>query len=123
VGFSIAGQLLMKWAALHTIGSPSLLNELPRLILALGVYSLGILSWIFALRRIRLSIAYSVASLNYVGILFGSYYWLDEQISLLQIAGMFLILTGVAFVASRPFAMPQDHRSQALKIRSSGEVS
>src|SRR5882724_2420596 len=69
IAFGVAGQLLMKWAALGTIGGTSAWISLPPLILALGIYSLGVLNWIVALRGVRLSVAYSLSSLNYVGIL------------------------------------------------------
>src|ERR1700674_116613 len=94
IGFGVAGQLLMKWAALGTVGSASVWTSLPNLIVALAVYSLGVLNWIFALRGVRLSVAYSLSSLNYVGILFGSYYWFGEQIGGMRIVGVLLIFTG-----------------------------
>ena len=101
IGFGVAGQLLMKWAALGTVGSASAWTNLPNLIVALGVYSLGVLNWIFALRGVRLSVAYSLSSLNYVGILFGSYYWFGEQIGGMRIVGVLLIFTGVVLVVLR----------------------
>jgi multidrug transporter EmrE-like cation transporter len=101
IGFGVAGQLLMKWAALGTVGSASAWTSLPNLIVALGVYSLGVLNWIFALRGVRLSVAYSLSSLNYVGILFGSYYWFGEQIGGMRIVGVLLIFTGVVLVVLR----------------------
>lgn len=98
IGFGIVGQLLMK----HTMSSSTLgfnWSFIQQLILALTVYSLGIVNWIFALRFVKLSIAYPLTSLNYVGILFGSYYLFDEKITPIRIAGVALIFLGVLLVA------------------------
>lgn len=95
IAFGIAGQLLMKWAALGTTADVPVWTALPQLTLALGVYSFGVINWIFALRGVKLSVAYSLSSLNYVGILFGSNYWFGEQISNLRIVGVSLIFLGV----------------------------
>jgi multidrug transporter EmrE-like cation transporter len=99
IAFGITGQLLMKQTM--TSNNISLLNWsfLQQLVLALTVYSLGIVNWIYALRVVKLSIAYPLTSLNYVGILFGSYYLFDEIITPIRIAGVILIFVGVLFVA------------------------
>ena len=98
IAFGVAGQLLMKWAALGTTANVSVWTALPQLTLALGVYSFGVLNWIFALRGVKLSVAYSLSSLNYVGILFGSNYWFGEKISSPRIIGVSLIFLGVMFI-------------------------
>ncbi len=98
IGFGIVGQLLMK----HTMSSSTIgfhWSFIQQLILALTVYSLGIVNWIFALRFVKLSIAYPLTSLNYVGILFGSYYLFDEKITPIRIVGVVLIFLGVLLVA------------------------
>lgn len=94
----VAGQLLMKWAALRTVGAGLGVDILPPIALALAVYSMGIVAWVVALRDLRLSIAYPVTSLNYVGILAGSYYWFGEQISIVRAGGIALIFAGVLLV-------------------------
>ena len=101
VAFGVSGQLLMKWAAMQSLGHIITWIALLQLILALAVYSLGVFCWIFALRYIRLSVAYSLSSMNYIGILFGSYYWFGEQITLLQLVGALCIFIGVALVVLR----------------------
>ncbi len=98
IGFGIVGQLLMK----HTMSSSTVgLNWsfIQQLVLALTVYSLGIVNWILALRVVKLSIAYPLTSLNYIGILFGSYYLFGEKITLIRIVGVILIFLGVLLVA------------------------
>ncbi|MCC5608506.1 EamA family transporter [Nostoc sp. CHAB 5834] len=96
--FSISGQLLMK----HTMSNTNegLFNWvfIQNLVLAISVYCLGVLNWILALRSVKLSIAYPLTSLNYVGILFGSYYFFAEEITLTRIAGVITIFFGVLLV-------------------------
>jgi multidrug transporter EmrE-like cation transporter len=98
IGFGIVGQLLMKHTmSRYTVG----LNWsfLQQLVIALTVYSLGIVNWILALRVVKLSIAYPLTSLNYIGILFGSYYLFGEKITLIRVIGVILIFLGVLLVA------------------------
>ncbi|MBF2066465.1 MAG: EamA family transporter [Calothrix sp. C42_A2020_038] len=98
IGFGIVGQLLMK----HTMSNSTVgLNWsfIQQLFLALIVYSLGIVNWILALRVVKLSIAYPLTSLNYIGILFGSYYLFGEKITLIRVIGVILIFLGVLLVA------------------------
>jgi multidrug transporter EmrE-like cation transporter len=99
--FGVTGQLLMKWAALGTTVNASTLSVLPQLALALAIYALGVVNWMLALRVVKLSVAYSVSSLNYVGVLFGAHYWFGEQIGMLRVAGVSLIFLGVVLVVAR----------------------
>ncbi|MBD2565385.1 MULTISPECIES: EamA family transporter [Nostoc] len=96
--FSISGQLLMK----HTMSNTNegLFNWvfIQKLVLAITVYCLGVVNWILALRSVKLSIAYPLTSLNYVGILFGSYYFFNEVITLTRIGGVITIFLGVLLV-------------------------
>jgi multidrug transporter EmrE-like cation transporter len=94
----VAGQILMKWGAMasldHGVGVVALL----KLGLAVGVYSLGVLNWIVALRAVPLSIAYPISSLTYIGVLLGSYGLFSEHISGLRITGVALVFAGVLLV-------------------------
>lgn len=79
------------------------MHDLRALLLALGfgiaVYSLGVVSWMIALRRISLTVAYPLTSLNYVGILLGAQYWFGEQLSAARVTGVAMIFAGVLCVA------------------------
>ncbi|MCC5645115.1 EamA family transporter [Nostoc sp. CHAB 5824] len=96
--FSISGQLLMKHTMSHTDEGLFTWVFIQKLALAVSVYCLGIVNWILALRSVKLSIAYPLTSLNYVGILFGSYYFFNEVITLTRIAGVITIFLGVLLV-------------------------
>ncbi|MBW4568758.1 MAG: EamA family transporter [Tolypothrix carrinoi HA7290-LM1] len=99
IAFGIVGQLLMKHTMSNKIEGLFTWTFIQQLVLALSVYSLGIVNWIFALRTVKLSIAYPLTSLNYVGILLGSYYFFDEKITLIRVIGVVLIFLGVLLVA------------------------
>lgn len=101
IAFGVAGQLLMKWAALRTVGAALDWRTLAPIALALLIYSVGIVNWMYALRHTALSIAYPLTSLSYVGILAGSYYWFGEDLSVARVAGVALIFLGVLLVAVR----------------------
>ncbi len=105
--FGIAGQLLMKQTMSKTVGqglgtAPTVQfftwSFIQQLILALSVYSIGVVNWIFALKFVKLSIAYPLTSLNYVGILLGSYYFFGEQVTPIRVVGVLLVFLGVLFV-------------------------
>jgi multidrug transporter EmrE-like cation transporter len=98
IGFGIAGQLLMKWAALHSVAASVSPFMLASLLLALLVYSLGILNWILALRDLPLNVAYPITSLSYAGILWGSFYWFGEEVSAARLSGVAMIFAGVLLV-------------------------
>lgn len=95
--FGVCGQLLLKHAAGLPLGDVKPL--LVALLAGIGVYSLGVVSWMIALRRISLTVAYPLTSLNYVGILLGAQYWFGEQLSIMRIIGVAMIFAGVMCVA------------------------
>ncbi len=99
IGFGIVGQLLLKHTMSGTGQGLFTWSFFQQLFIALTVYSLGIVNWIFALRSVKLSIAYPLTSLNYVGILLGSHYFFHESITTLRVVGVVLIFLGVLLVA------------------------
>ncbi|MEH2192340.1 MAG: small multidrug resistance protein [Nostoc sp.] len=95
---SISGQLLMKYTMSHADEGLFTWEFLQKLALAVSVYCLGIVNWILALRTVKLSIAYPLTSLNYVGIFFGSYYFFHEVITPTRIVGVITIFMGIILV-------------------------
>lgn len=96
--FGIVGQLLMKWTMNTMTEGFFTWSFLQRLAIALSIYSIGVVNWVIALRFVKLSVAYPLTSLNYVGILLGSYYFFDEKVPPLRVVGVFLIFIGVLLV-------------------------
>jgi len=101
ITFGVAGQLLMKWAALRTVGAGMDVSLLVPVGAALLIYSIGVLNWMYAIRHMPLSIAYPLSSLNYVGILVGSYFYFGEHLSSVQLLGVASIFCGVLLVVVR----------------------
>lgn len=98
--FGTTGQLLMKWAMNNPAQEGFTWSFILRLLLALSIYSIGVVNWILTLRVLKLSIAYPLTSLNYVGILLGSYYFFDEKLTIIRIIGVALVFLGTLFVAT-----------------------
>lgn len=98
IAFSIVGQLLMKHTMSNTAEGFFTQSFIQQLALAIITYSLGVMNWVVALRFIKLSVAYPLTSLNYVGILLGSHYFFHEEITLIRVVGVALIFIGVLFV-------------------------
>jgi multidrug transporter EmrE-like cation transporter len=96
--FSISGQLLMKHTMSNTHDDLLSWEFLQQLALSVTVYCLGIVTWILALRTVKLSIAYPVTSLNYVGIFLGSHYFFNEVITVSRVVGVITIFVGVLLV-------------------------
>jgi len=99
IAFGIVGQLLMKFTMSSKADVFLTGYWFLQLGLALTVYTLGVVNWVVALRYVKLSIAYPLTSLNYVGILLGSYYFFNEQITVTRALGVVLIFGGVLLVA------------------------
>jgi multidrug transporter EmrE-like cation transporter len=99
--FGIAGQLLMKSAALGSVGHDPIRIVSFSTLVALGVYGFGVINWIIALHSVNLSVAYSLTSLNYVGIFLGSYFFFGEVITLPKLIGVALIFFGVMLIVIR----------------------
>lgn len=102
IALGIVGQLLMKWAVADLTIEHLDWNTLPKVMLAIGVYSLGIVNWILALKHVKLSIAYPLTSLSYVGILVGSHYIFGEHVSGIQLFGTALVFLGGILVVLCP---------------------
>lgn len=120
--FSVSGQLLMKWVAGGGAEAGLSGTFLLHLGLALSVYTLGVMSWMVALTTVKLSVAYPVTSLNYVGILAGSYAFFGERITPTRISGILLIFAGVLLVVLKAPTAAGIGRSAAVKPRMTGTV-
>ena len=102
----VCGQTLIK-QGMNKIGSFSsmpIFNFLikaftaPLVIIGLILYVISAVVWVMVLSRVDLSVAYPMLSLGYILILFSSWFFLGETITVLRIVGVFLICLGVFFV-------------------------
>ena len=92
------GQLLFKLASTTLVFTPlgiahGLLNW--RLALALAVYALATLMWLYVLKTTPLRIAYPFAALAFVLVPIAAGVFLGEKIPLNTLAGSALILVGI----------------------------
>jgi drug/metabolite transporter (DMT)-like permease len=61
--------------------------------------ALGSISWMLALRRLELSVAFPAIAIVFVLIGFGAHFILGESLSAARVAGLALIIAGVSVVA------------------------
>lgn len=104
----VAGQTVMKLGVSQP-GSPEAPSSLPGLItmivrsplvlLGLVFYGIGALSWIAALTRLNLSVAYPFLALNFVLVALVARLVLGESIPLLRWLGIAVICGGILLVA------------------------
>ena len=106
---SAVGQLVLKKGmggmgvltldAGHLGGILTRIMTNPYVLLGLAIYACGTLFWLVALSRVDLSYAYPFVSLSYVVMLVASWLLLNEQISLLRIAGSAVVILGVLLIS------------------------
>ncbi|HDP70195.1 MAG TPA: multidrug resistance protein [Actinobacteria bacterium] len=110
VGLAVAGQVFLKvgMGQVGSIGSSSIANwqdtllkviATPQIWLGLMLYGLSALSWLIVLSRVELSFAYPFAALGYAAVVFVSWLYLKEPVSLLRWLGVLVICLGVILIS------------------------
>ena len=106
IACDVAGQLCFKRGAgarrsPQNTGTIGLLAPVvhPWVLSGAGVYALEIVVWLRILSLVPLSIAFPIASLNFLAITVASRWWLGEPVSARRWAGAVLVTIGVALVA------------------------
>ena len=66
-----------------------------KIIVAICCFVISMFLWIFVLRKMELSLAYPMVSLGYIFVMMLSFYFLQEQLSLVKFLGTGLIVAGV----------------------------
>lgn len=98
-------QIAMKLGGDDLTTTPFGLNWLttaltdPAVLVAVGCYMTSFLIWMLILRSTRLSVAFPLSSLVFVGVLLGSWLGLGEHISWLHWVGVLIIIGGIALLA------------------------
>ena len=95
----VVGQLLLKAGAT----GDSLLAQLvaPQSLLGLTFYFAAALCYMFALRKIPVSVAFPSVSLSYVLVVVAAYWLRDEPLGWAKLAGVLFICSGVFLIAYR----------------------
>jgi len=101
-----AGQLLFKLAASRLVVDGGLSDLLAsflsfHLLLALCLYGVATLAWIYLLHGVPLTVAYPFVALALASVPILSWFFLGETISLKYFAGLTLILGGL-YIIVRP---------------------
>ncbi|WP_428423099.1 EamA family transporter [Methylibium sp.] len=108
IALDTAGQLLWKLAAtrLPASLSPTVLLDAvvhdPLPLLVLGVFLVQLVNWLLVLERADLSYAQPLTSLSYVSVCLLSVGLFGERLDAAKLAGVLLVLIGVALVCAGP---------------------
>lgn len=106
--FSVTGELLLKHG-MNQVGFFSLqpgqfFSTLPRvfaspfILLGFGSIFTGSIFWLSVISRVPLSYAYPMLSTSYILVVLASWIFFGEHITLTRIAGVAVIIAGVAVV-------------------------
>ncbi len=95
------GQLEFKNGANNLQWDIKMLLTNYHLIIAVSVYALSTLLYVYALSKGSLSILYPVIATSYIWTMLFSKIFLKEQVGLTSWAGVFFILLGVALIATQ----------------------
>jgi multidrug transporter EmrE-like cation transporter len=108
VSLNAAAQVLIRAGMLkvgNTTSGAMLIKALPTMLtnwqlwLAMVAYGVSILTWMMALSKFEVSFAYAFLALGFVLVTLCGYFFFDETINILRIAGVGLICIGVLLVA------------------------
>jgi len=98
-----AGQVMFKFAGVSlNAGGPLLLSRgFLVSAVAISIYAVATLMWIYLLRSIPLSVAYPFMALSYALVPAAAWLFFSENISWTYATGIGLIILGVTFTAWR----------------------
>lgn len=96
------GQLLFKKVSIHLNQSDSLLSfgVLGTFSLAIFIYGLATLFWIYILKSTPLNQAYSFMALSFVFVSIGGYWFFNENLTHQFLIGLFFIIVGLVIIAN-----------------------
>jgi drug/metabolite transporter (DMT)-like permease len=105
VACDVCGQLCFKIGAdrlpskRSALGNARAILSRPWLIVGLCIYAVEVIVWLKILSEVPLSIAFPIASLNFLGVTLASATILGERVGRPQWLGAGLVTVGVAIVA------------------------
>ncbi len=68
-------------------------------VLGLLCYAISVLTWMYVLSKVQVSIAYPFLSIGYVIVLFGGYFFFKEPITITKCIGIAAICAGVVLIS------------------------
>lgn len=109
VGLTVLAQLCLKRGAMalsaitaSSDGLFALIINLAKnhfLIGGLGIYAISAVTWIMALSKVNVSLAYPFVGLGIVGTSLAGYYWFNEPLSANGWIGIALVVIGLIVIA------------------------
>jgi multidrug transporter EmrE-like cation transporter len=97
------GSEQIKGHSLANDGVTSLLWTMftsPMIVIALGIYGLSMVLWIWVLSRVDLSVAYPFVGVSFILTMAFGYFLLGENVSFMRMMGTVLIAVGCVMVAN-----------------------
>ncbi|WP_114195830.1 EamA family transporter [Edaphovirga cremea] len=97
------GQILFKLSAtiMHKMGSIYAPRGLVILFLALLLYGVTTLAWVWVLQKMALGKAYPLMALAFILVPIGSYFVFGERFHIQYVIGVVMIIFGIYLVLSR----------------------
>jgi drug/metabolite transporter (DMT)-like permease len=96
-GTNRIGVFNFSWSNIAPISLQVISN--PFILAGLACYVLAVIVWILVLSRTEVSVAYPMISLAYILNAIAAYYFFNEDLSLVRIAGIGVIIFGVYLIA------------------------
>ncbi|NOT57881.1 MAG: EamA family transporter [Deltaproteobacteria bacterium] len=93
-------QLVLKFAALQVHAESATWISYAWMVSGLGLYSLATGCWVMCLAYLDLSYAYPFTGLTYALVLLSAWWLFGENLSVWRVAGISLIIIGVALIPS-----------------------
>ena len=102
IAMSLGGQTLLKAGATGRQPATPLVAQVldPRTIAGLGLYVVASFLYLFALRRIPLSVALPCTAASYIGAVLVGHFVYDEAVTRLHLAAVAFIGCGVVMLAA-----------------------
>ena len=110
--FTVVGEFLLKYSVTGQVIGFDLLSltvvlSSPAILFGVGLISTSAILWIIGMSKFQLSFMYPFLSLNYVIIIVGSEFFLNEDVQFNRYVAILLIVIGLVIIS----------RSQNVKIK------
>ena len=95
----VGGQILLKYGA--DAGGDSVIRQFlaPQSIIGLGLYFLAALCYMYALRKLPVSVAFPMVSASYVVVALVAWWLFNEPLGASKLVGIALVCAGVALIS------------------------
>ncbi|MDH5681266.1 MAG: hypothetical protein OEZ36_06750 [Spirochaetota bacterium] len=96
IAFIVTGQISSKYGAEYFRESNNLFNIY--VIMGYGLLVARGFIWIFIVRKLDISFAYPILSLSFVLVFILSYFFFDEELTYIKLAGALFIIAGTSLI-------------------------